>query len=74
MDGKTGLLVGLVGGAFGGMVLASVKRAWSDVGTARAGVPKARKTAWGRTKQAVLLCFLLAIGVALALGAAARNT
>jgi hypothetical protein len=55
------------------MLFVSMKRAWSDVSTAKAAVPKARKGAWGRTREAIVLCFFLAVGVALAIGAAHSN-
>jgi hypothetical protein len=64
-----GVLVGLVAGFPAGMLFVSVRRAWIDVTTAKAAVPKARKGAWGRTREALLLTFFLAIGVALAIGA-----
>ena len=64
-----GVLVGLVAGFPAGMLFVSVRRAWTDVTTAKAAVPKARKGAWGRTREALLLTFFLAIGVALAIGA-----
>jgi hypothetical protein len=68
-----GVLVGLVAGFPAGMLFVSVKRAWSDVGTGKATVAKARKGAWTRTREALLLGFLLAVGVALAIGAAHSN-
>jgi len=68
-----GVLVGLVAGFPAGMLFVSMRRAWSDVSTAKAAVPKARKGAWGRTRDAVVLCFFLAIGVAVAIGAARSN-
>ena len=68
-----GVLVGLVAGFPAGMLFVTVKRAWADVNTAKAAVPKARKGAWGRTREALLLGFFLAIGVALAIGAARGN-
>jgi hypothetical protein len=68
-----GVLVGLVAGFPAGMLFISMKRAWSDVSTAKAAVPKARQGAWGRTREALLLGFLLAVGVALAIGASRAN-
>jgi hypothetical protein len=43
------------------------------VATAKKAVPTARKGAWGRTREASVLCFFLAVGVALAIGAAHSN-
>jgi hypothetical protein len=63
-----GVLVGLVAGFPAGMLFVSLKRAWSEVGTAKAAVPKARKGAWGRTRDALVLGFLLAVGLAIAIG------
>jgi hypothetical protein len=68
-----GVVVGLVAGFPAGMLFVSMKRAWSDVATAKKAVPTARKGAWGRTREAIVLCFFLAIGVALAIGAAHSN-
>ena len=64
-----GLLVGLVCGVPAGMLVANVRRGWVDVGAAKKAVPVARKGAWGRTREAFLLGFLLVIAVALAIGA-----
>jgi hypothetical protein len=68
-----GLLVGLVCGVPAGMLVAGVRRSWSDVSTAKKAVPKARKGARAKTAEAFLLCFLLMIAVFLALGAQARG-
>jgi hypothetical protein len=43
------------------------------VATAKSAVPKARKGARANTAEAFLLCFLLMIAVALALGARAQR-
>ena len=64
-----GLLVGLVCGVPAGMLVANVRRGWVDVGAAKKAVPVARKGAWGRTREAFVLGFLLLIAVALAIGA-----
>ncbi len=64
-----GVLVGVVAGFPAGILFVTVRKAWGDVRTAKKSVPKARKGAWGRTREAVLLTFLLAVGVALAIGA-----
>ena len=50
-----------------------MRRSWSDVATAKSAVPKARKGARAKTAEAFLLCFLLMIAVALALGARAQR-
>jgi uncharacterized protein HemX len=55
------------------MLVAGVRRSWSDVATAKSAVPKARKGARAKTAEAFLLCFLLMIAVALALGAQAHG-
>ena len=68
-----GLLVGLVCGVPAGMLVAGARRSWSDVATAKSAVPKARKGARAKTAEAFLLCFLLMIAVALALGAQAHG-
>jgi hypothetical protein len=68
-----GLLIGLVCGVPAGMLVAAVRRSWADVATAKAAVPKARKGARSKTAEAFLLCFLLMIAVALALGARANG-
>jgi hypothetical protein len=68
-----GVVMGLVAGFPAGMLFVTVKRAWADVTTAKAAVPKARKGAWSRTREALLLGFLLAVGVALAIGAVRGN-
>jgi hypothetical protein len=68
-----GLLIGLVCGVPAGMLVAGVRRSWSDVSTAKKAVPKARKGARAKTAEAFLLCFLLMIAVFLALGAQARG-
>jgi hypothetical protein len=68
-----GLLIGLVCGVPAGMLVAAVRRSWADVATAKAAVPKARKGARAKTAEAFLLCFLLMIAVALALGARAKG-
>lgn len=66
-----GLLIGLVCGVPAGMLVAAVRRSWADVATAKKAVPVARKKARSKTAEAFLLCFLLMIAVALALGARA---
>jgi hypothetical protein len=53
------------------MLLAGVRRSWSDVAAAKSAVPKMRKGARAKTAEAFLLCFLLIIAIALALGARA---
>ena len=74
MNGVTGptlvgILIGLVCGVPAGMLVSNFRRSWADVGTAKKAVPTARKGAWSRTREAFLLCFLLMIAVALAIGA-----
>ena len=68
----SGVLIGLVAGFPGGMLFARVRRGWSDVSSAKAGVPKARKTAWTLTRQAIILGLLLALA-AVAMLSAQRN-
>ncbi len=68
-----GLLVGLVCGVPAGMLVANVRRSWADVGVAKKAVPVARKGAWGRTREAFLLTFLLFVAVALAIGARSQG-
>jgi hypothetical protein len=65
-----GVLVGLVGGFAGGWLYAVMRRAWRDVGAAQRGAAGAKRAAWGRTGEALVLGFLLTVAVAYALGTA----
>jgi hypothetical protein len=69
-----GFLIGLVAGFPGGMLFARVRRGWSDVSSAKAGVPKARRSAWTVTRQAIILGLLLALAAAAMLGAHRNRT
>jgi hypothetical protein len=64
-----GFLIGALAGFPAGMLYSGVRRSWADVETAKATVPKARKAAWGRTRQTALLTFLLVLTTAAILGA-----
>jgi uncharacterized membrane protein len=63
-----GVLVGLVAGFGAGILYSVMRRAWKDVGTAQGAVPKLKKSAWGRSGEALFLGFLLVVAVAYALG------
>jgi hypothetical protein len=64
-----GVLIGLVAGFPAGIIFVALRKAWADVGTAKKAVPKARRGAWGRTREAAILTFLLMLGVVLGIGA-----
>jgi hypothetical protein len=65
-----GVLIGLIVGFPAGVLFASARRGWADVGTAKRTVPTARKAARARTREALVLGFLLAIFGAVAIGIA----
>jgi hypothetical protein len=66
----TGVLIGLVVGFPGGMLYSAARRGWADLATAKKGIPVARKNAFVRTREAVILGVLLAIVGAVAIGIA----
>ncbi len=63
-----GVLVGLVVGFPAGVLFAVARRGWTDVGAAKRAVPTARRTARARTREALVLGFLLAVVGAVAVG------
>jgi hypothetical protein len=65
-----GVLIGLIVGFPAGALYASARRSWSDLSGARKAIPIARKTAWTRTRQAVVLGFALAVVAAIGIGIA----
>jgi hypothetical protein len=69
-----GIFVGLILAFPAGILFAKLRKGWGDVRSAKAGVPKARKTAWKATGQALLVGGLLvAVGVGL-IGAHRHDT
>jgi hypothetical protein len=66
----TGVLIGLVIGFPAGWLYATTRRSWNDLRTARKGVPTARKNAVNRTREALILIFILAIVGAVGIGIA----
>jgi hypothetical protein len=65
-----GVLIGIVVGFPAGMLYSTARRGWIDVAGAKKAVPTARKTAMSRTREALVLGFLLAIVGAVAIGIA----
>lgn len=65
-----GVLIGLVVGFPAGVLYAVARRGWTDLAGAKKAVPTARKTAYNRTREALLLGGLLAIVGAVAIGIA----
>lgn len=63
-----GILVGAWAGFAAGWLTATVRRAWRDVHGYKKAVANARKAAWWRNWEGVVLGFLLAVAVAYALG------
>jgi hypothetical protein len=68
-----GVLIGIVVGFPGGVLYAIARRSWTDVAGAKKAVPTARRTAFTRTREAVILCFALAVVGAVAIGLARRQ-
>jgi hypothetical protein len=56
-----GILVGLILFFPAGVLFAKVRKGWGEVRSAKAGVPKARKSALKATGQALLLGGLLVV-------------
>ena len=65
-----GVLIGIAVGFPGGMLYASARRAWTDLSGARKAIPGARKIAFTRTREALILGILLAIATGIAIGVA----
>jgi hypothetical protein len=65
-----GVLIGIVVGFPGGVLYAMARRGWTDLGGAKRAVPTARKTAFTRTREALILGFALAVVGAVAIGLA----
>jgi hypothetical protein len=65
-----GVLIGLVVGFPAGMLFAIARRGWTDLTGAKKAVPTARKVAFTRTREAVILGALLAVVGAVAIGIA----
>jgi hypothetical protein len=68
-----GVLVGLVCGFGAGVLFAGVRGAWGDHKSARDKATAAGRMKWRVSGQGVFLVFLLAVGVALALGGIAER-
>ena len=68
----TGVLIGIVVGFPGGMLYAAFRRGWADVAGAKKAVPGARKVARTKTREFVVLGFILAVALAVAIGLARR--
>ena len=50
-----------------GVLYAVARRAWADLGTVKRAVGTTNRAAWLRTRELIVLGFLLAIAAALAL-------
>jgi ABC-type antimicrobial peptide transport system permease subunit len=68
-----GILTGLVFGFPAGVLFAAVRAAWGDHKSARDKAVAAGRMKWRLSGQGLLLAFLLAVGVALALGGIAER-
>jgi hypothetical protein len=68
----TGVLIGIVVGFPGGMLYSGFRRAWADASGAKKAVPGARKIAMGKTREFLILGFILAVVLATAIGLARR--
>ena len=64
----TGVLIGIVVGFPGGMLYSAFRRGWTDVAGAKKAVPGARKIAMGKTREFLVLGFILAVALAVAAG------
>ena len=69
----TGVLIGIVVGFPGGMLYAAFRRGWTDVAGAKKVVPAARKIAMVKTRELLVLGFILAVALAVAIGLAKRG-
>jgi len=65
-----GVLIGIVVGFPGGVLYAVARRGWTDLAGAKKAVPTARKTAFNRTREGLILGFALAVVGAVAIGLA----
>ena len=65
-----GVLIGIAVGFPGGVLYASARRAWTDLSGARKAIPVARRIAFTRTREALILGVLLAIATGVAIGLA----
>lgn len=68
-----GILAGLVLGFPAGALWAAVRAAWGDHKGARDKATAAGRAKWRLSRQGLFLAFLLAVGVALALGGVAEG-
>jgi hypothetical protein len=55
------------------MLYAKARRGWTDVSAAKKAIPVVRKTAFVRTREALILGLFLAIAAAVAIGLARRG-
>jgi hypothetical protein len=65
-----GVLIGIVVGFPGGVLYAAARRSWADYSGAKKTTAGVRKTAFTRTREALVLGFFLAIVGAVAIGIA----
>jgi hypothetical protein len=66
----TGVLIGIVVGFPAGVLYAVARRGWTDHTAAKKAVPTARRVAFRRTREALILGVLLAVVGAVAIGIA----
>ena len=65
-----GVLIGIVVGFPAGVLYAVARRSWTDFTGAKKAIPAARKAAWNRIREALILGALLTIVAAVGIGLA----